>query len=206
MHPLSVRRRERGEHRRGPHPAGHQPDVRHPRGERGLQRRLLPATVRGHHDRGRTADVERLQAGLDREAERTAERHQGGGNGRGADDDQPGRRDDGLQEHLEAAAGQARVRDRDDALLLHLTRRAGGDAEQERLAADEHVQGEPAYGGLGAGAADEALDDPVAVHERGVAGMCAGRVQRPHHGRPDVRHPGATQLLGPADQAGVGGH
>jgi hypothetical protein len=59
---------------------------------------------------------------------------------------------------------------------------------------------------LGAGAADEALDLAVGVHERRVTGVRARRVHRAHHHRRDERHACAHQLLGARREALRDGH
>ena len=64
---------------------------------------------------------------------------------------------------------------------------AGQDAQQQRLAGLQRAQRVQAHALLGARAADEALDRPVAEHERGVARAHARRALRAHHGRHDER-------------------
>jgi hypothetical protein len=63
---------ERAEDGGRPHPARHQADVGDTGPQRRLERRLLAASVRGHHHGGRVVARTDLGTGLDGEAERCA--------------------------------------------------------------------------------------------------------------------------------------
>ena len=207
MDPAGVGDVERGQHGGRPDPARNQGDVGDVGAQRGHQGRLLAPAVRGHDDRGDAVIVDvgaavRPVAGLDGQAQRSAEGHQGLRDRGIAHDHQPGRRPAWLEEDLQGAAGDARVGHRDRTRLDRCVRGTGLDPQQQRLAGDQHLEGVHAQGALGARTADEALNLPVGVHERRVAGVGTGRVQGTYDGGLDERDAGLRQLGSPGRQAG----
>ena len=80
---------------------------------------------------------------------------------------------------------------------------AGADPQQQRLLGLEHAQRMQAHRRRGAGAADEALDAAVRVHDRGVAWVRAGRPLAAHHRRHHERVRAAVELRGRARQVGL---
>ena len=155
----------------------------------------LVAPVRGHHQR----QVVRAGASSSSPATATASRpssapsrSEGAGDRRVAHHEHARRAYHGLEEDLDRPAGQARVLDRHRALLARDLPALGADLglvaeredpQQQRLSALDRLQGVGAHAVLRAGAADEALDRPVAEHERDVPGLHARRALRADHGR-----------------------
>ena len=145
---------------------------------------LLVVPVRRDEDGGVVGARLGLLGGvlLDRVAEPAAQVRQGVCD-RGGTDHAEGRGGQvRLQEDLQGAAAEAGVLDGHGSILDR--RLALGatweDPQEHRVAGLQRAQRVQAHRGLGAGAADEALDGSVGTHHRGVAGPHARRALRPH--------------------------
>ncbi len=195
-----------GHDRRTAPRAGHESDVRHTHPQRRLEDPLLIAAVRGDHNRRRVrrqlrfrfrGEVDRVPGGFGHGGERPGDR-------RRAVDMQEGRRQDGLQEDVERATGQAGVADDDEALRrfrgrgARLVRRC--DSQQGRLAVVEQTKALDPDGRLGAHAADETLDRAVGQHDRAVARLRRRRPLSPDDRGEDKRGALGAQPVRPRQQ------